>query len=55
MNHTREHCPVCGITWTPADVALWCKQSGCPKTAQRWPTDEQVEKLRINEPYRIQK
>ena len=49
------HCHNCGITWTPADIALWCKQPGCPKTERRAPTEAQIEKYKINEPFRVQK
>jgi hypothetical protein len=55
MSQVTGRCPICGITWTPADVALWCKQPGCPKTEQRNPTDQQIEKFRIDEPFRVQK
>lgn len=48
-------CPTCGITWTAQDVALWCRYANCPKTGQREPTDKQIAKYKINEPFTVQK
>lgn len=51
MTLILSRCPVCGITWTPKDVALWCRYVGCPNTEQREPTNEQIVRYKINEPF----
>lgn len=39
----------CELPLLNGDKVLWCKHPKCPETSQRWPTERQVEELKIGE------